>query len=173
MSVSRTVFLVDDDHLHTEMLKEHLDSKLNVNITTFSTGEDCLANLDKNPTVIILDFHLNSEKKEAMNGLQVLQKIKQLKPETEVIMFSGQDQIQVAIDTMRNGAFDYVIKGESAFLRAENVIMNIFKGMRLKEDLKLYKKASMILGIGIVVIIALAIILYIAGPGQDSNVGWM
>ena len=85
----RTIFLVDDDPMHLQMLKDHLSSKLSVDITTFSTGEDCLANLDKNPDAIVLDYYLNSVEKNAANGIEILKKIKARNPDTEVVMLSG------------------------------------------------------------------------------------
>jgi len=167
----RKVFLVDDDPMQTQMLKDHLNQKLNVDVLTFTTGEDCLANIDQNPEAIVLDYHLSSVDKSAQNGIDILQKIKKVNSDIEVIMLSGQDKIEVAVETMRHGAFDYIIKNESAFLRAENILLNIFKGLRLQENLKNYKKAVMFLSLGIIVIIALAAVLYITGIGGDSQVG--
>jgi two-component system OmpR family response regulator len=57
--------------------------------------------------------------------VDVLKKIKELSPTTEVIMLSGQDKIEVAVDSMKYGAYDYVIKGETAFTRIENVFNKI------------------------------------------------
>ena len=48
-------------------------------------------------------------------------------------MFSGQDKIEVAVNTMKYGAFDYIVKSESAFHRSENVIFNLIKRMKLQE----------------------------------------
>lgn len=139
-SNARKIFLVDDDPMHLQMLKDHLSSKLNVDITTFSTGEDCLANLDKKPDAIILDYYLNSVEKSAANGIEILKKIKAVSPDTEVVMLSGQEKIEIAVETMASGAFDYVIKNESSFLRTENKLVNVFKHKRLEDNVKLYKK---------------------------------
>ncbi|MDZ4847564.1 MAG: response regulator [Chitinophagales bacterium] len=160
-NTSRKVFLVDDDPSHNQMLKDHLTSKLNVDVTTFSTGEDCLRNLDKNPNVIVLDYNLNSEQSNAGNGLDILKKVKSTSPATEVIMLSGQEKIQIAVETMKHGAFDYVIKNESAFLRTQNVINNIFKGIKLQENLKAYKLSTFFLA-GVIVLIIVAAILLVA-----------
>jgi len=159
----RKVFLVDDDATHNQMLKDHLSSKLNIQITTFTSGEDCLRNLDQNPHIVVLDYNLDGDSKSRQNGLEVLKKIKTASPATEVIMLSGQDKIEVAVETMKNGAFDYVIKNASAFVRAQNVITNVFKGIKLQENLKAYKFSTFILAGVIVLIIVVAIILYATG----------
>lgn len=157
----RTVFLVDDDPSHNQMLKDHLSSKLNVQITTFTSGEDCLRNLDQNPNVIVLDYNLDGSGSNVQNGLEILKKIKSAKPDAEVIMLSGQDRIQVAVETMKNGAFDYVIKNKSAFVRTQNVVTNIFKGIKLQENLKAYKMSTFILA-GVIILIIVAAILLVA-----------
>lgn len=165
----RKVFLVDDDPSHNQMLKDHLSSKLNIEITTFTTGDDVLRNLDQNPNVIVLDYNLDGQ---SQNGLDILKKIKSSKPEAEVVMLSGQDKIQVAVETMKNGAFDYVIKNESAFVRTQNVITNIFKGINLQDNLKAYKFSTFFLAGVIVLIIVVAIILFATGIAVKDP-GWI
>lgn len=167
----RTVFLVDDDPSHNEMLKNHLAAKLDVNITTFSTGEDCLRNLDKNPDVVVLDYNLDSESKDAQNGIEILKKIKAADPSIEVIMLSGQEKLEVAVETMKYGAFDYVIKNESAFVRTQNIVFNVFKGLKLQENLSVYKKSTLFLSVSIVAIIIIAIIL--VKSGYANSIGWI
>lgn len=170
-SHARKIFLVDDDPMHLQMLKDHLSSKLNVDITTFSTGEDCLANLDKKPDAIILDYYLNSVEKNAANGIEILKKIKAVSPETEVVMLSGQEKIEIAVETMASGAFDYVIKNESSFLRTENKLVNVFKHKKLEDNVKLYKKGLIAMGVVVVLVIIAAFILVATGVATE-NPGW-
>ncbi len=167
-SDTRRIFLVDDDPMHLQMLKDHLSSKLKLDITTFSTGEDCLANLDKQPDAIVLDYYLNSVEKSAANGIEILKKIKARQPDTEVVMLSGQEKIEIAVETMACGAFDYVIKNESSFLRTENKLVNVFKHKKLQENLKLYKKGVLFMGIAIAVIIIVAVILVATGIASKN-----
>jgi two-component system OmpR family response regulator len=107
-----------------------------------------------------------------MNGTEILKEIKTQKPEAEVVMFSGQDKIEVAVNSMKYGAFDYIVKSESAFHRSENVIFNIIKRMKLQGEAKLYKKLTLIFAIAFVVAIVAVIILYKAGKISD-NPGWI
>ncbi len=167
-SNARKIFLVDDDPMHLQMLKDHLSSKLNVDITTFSTGEDCLANLDKKPDAIILDYYLNSVEKNAANGIEILKKIKATSPETEVVMLSGQEKIDIAVETMASGAFDYVIKNESSFLRTENKLVNVFKHKKLEDNVKLYKKGIIAMAIVVVIVIITSIILVQTGIATED-----
>jgi DNA-binding NtrC family response regulator len=74
-------------------------------------------------------------------------------------MLSGQDKLEVAVDSMKYGAYDYVIKGETAFSRTENILNNINELRGLKQSNKTYKFVSVCLGISIAVVIAISLIL--------------
>lgn len=119
------VFVVDDNPLQLEMIKDHFKNKTHLDIHSLSTGEECLNRLEENPEIIVLDYQLDNVNRDAANGLEILKEIKNRKPETDVVMLSGQERIEVAVNSMREGAFDYVIKNESAFLRLEYVINRI------------------------------------------------
>jgi two-component system OmpR family response regulator len=74
-------------------------------------------------------------------------------------MLSGQDKIQVAVNTMKYGAFDYIVKSESAFLRSEHVIFNIIKSLKLEGERNRYKKLTYwFAGALIVTLITIAIV---------------
>jgi len=169
---TRKVFLVDDDSSHNQMMKDHLMSKMNVDITTFSTGEDCLGNLEQQPNVIVLDYYLDGEKTDAQNGLEILKKIKSTSPNVEVVMLTVQDKLEVAVETMKNGAFDYVVKNTTAFVRTQNAVANIFKNLKLQENLKAYKFAAIFLSVSILLIIIIAIILRVTGIATEYP-GWI
>lgn len=132
------LFLVDDDAVFLKALeiqfKEHADFELE----TFETGELCIENLDKNPDVVILDFHLDGIVKNAMDGIQTLDKIKDFNPEIPVIMLSEQDKIEVAVRCMHHKAFDYVVKSETAFVRLQKAITTIFKYQKIEKELNWY-----------------------------------
>jgi two-component system, OmpR family, response regulator len=94
--------------------------------------------LDHNPDLIILDYHLDGIEKNAMNGIQTLDKIKNMNSDIPVIMLSSQDKIEVAVDCMHHRATDYVVKSETAFLRLQKVITNIFSYKKMEKELNWY-----------------------------------
>lgn len=131
-----TIFLVDDDAVFLKSLEIDFKSHGDFNVKTFALGELCVKALDLKPDIIVLDYHLDGIDKSAMNGLQTLDKIKNFNSDIPVIILSSQDKIEVAVNCMRHKAFDYVIKSETAFMRLQKIITNIFRfkknGKRIK-----------------------------------------
>lgn len=156
---SQYIFLVDDEPIQNEMLKDHISSIFQFKIKTYESGEDAIRDLGLGPTIAVLDYHLNSHLPNAQNGVEVLKKIKELSPNTEVIMLSGQDKIEVAIDSMKYGAYDYVIKGETAFSRIQNILDNLLELNGLRDANKGYKKVIGSLWAAIALVVAASVCL--------------
>ena len=73
---------------------------------------------------------------------------------------------------MKYGAFDYIVKSESAFHRSENVIFNLIKRMKLQGEASMYKKLTIAFGIALLAMVILVIWLYKSGL-ISNNPGWM
>jgi DNA-binding NtrC family response regulator len=132
------LFLVDDDAVFLKSLEIEFLHHGDFDIETFETGELCLASLPHKPDVVILDFLLDGIVKNAMNGIETLDKIKEFNAEIPVIMLSAQDKIDVAISCMHHKAFDYVVKSETAFVRLKKAIETIFKYQKIEKELNWY-----------------------------------
>jgi len=132
------LFLVDDDALFLKSLEIEFTENTESTIKTFPTGELCIKNLAQNPDIVILDYHLNSINKKAINGLEALDKIKALNPQIPVIMLSSQDKIDVAVNCMKHQAFDYIVKSETAFIRLQKAITSIFHYQKIEKALSWY-----------------------------------
>ncbi|MBK7681804.1 MAG: response regulator [Bacteroidetes bacterium] len=132
------LFLVDDDAVFLKSLEIEFLQHADFTIETFSTGELCVKNLLHNPDVIILDYHLDGIDKNAMNGIETLDKIKVFNQDIPVVMLSSQDKIDVAINCMHHRAFDYVVKSETAFVRLQNIITSIFRYKKMEKTLNWY-----------------------------------
>jgi two-component system, OmpR family, response regulator len=167
----KKIFIVDDDPVLAEMLKDHLTKMTSYDVSVFDTGEECLKQLSQRPGIIFLDFYLNSVNKDAMDGLEILQEIKKIDPEVDVVILSGQDKIEVAVKTMQYGAFDYIVKGESAFYRAEKVVFNIYRFKKLQGNASKYKNLSIWLAIGFGLLVILIMWLQMSGKISDMP-GW-
>ena len=132
------LFLVDDDAVYLKLLEIDFLQHADFSVETFATGELCIENLSHQPDVIILDYHLDGIEKNAMNGIETLDKIKLFNPDIPVVMLSSQDKIDVAINCMHHLAYDYVVKSETAFMRLQKIITRIFSYKKLEKELNWY-----------------------------------
>jgi two-component system, OmpR family, response regulator len=132
------LFLVDDDAMFLKSLEIEFLHHTDFTVETFATGELCLENLSHKPDVIILDYHLNGVDRNAMNGIETLDKIKTSNPDIPVMMLSSQDKIDVAVSCMHHKAFDYIVKSETAFIRLRKNITAFFHYEKIEKELNWY-----------------------------------
>lgn len=118
----KKIFIVDDDAMLTEALKDWLTRKIPHQVFTFDTGEACLKHLFDNPDVVVLDYYLNTVSKDAANGMEILREIKKYNPAIHVILLSSQENYRIALQTIQKGAEQYVIKDEHAFEKVASMI---------------------------------------------------
>jgi two-component system, OmpR family, response regulator len=129
----RYMFIIDDDAVQREMIKDYMTDRYLFNIKIFDNGEEAMKDIETDkPEIVILDYYLNAHNTQAKNGIEVLKQIKEKSATTEVVMFTGEDKLETALASMRNGAFDYVVKGESAFNKIEKVINTLGERHRLQ-----------------------------------------
>ena len=103
--IKTKVFLADDDALYLKALEIEFLQNTDFEVETFATGELLIEKLSEEPDLIILDYHLDGIDKDAMNGLNVLKKIKAINQKIPVVMLSSQDKIEVAINCMHHQNF--------------------------------------------------------------------
>jgi DNA-binding NtrC family response regulator len=132
------LFLVDDDMVFLKLLEIEFLQNADFEVETFATGELCIENLSHKPDVIILDYRLDGIDKNAINGIETLDKIKAFDAEIPVVMLSSQDKIDVAINCMHHKAFDYVVKSETAFTRLKQIIITVMHYRKLEKELNWY-----------------------------------
>lgn len=132
------IFLVDDDVVFIQLLKIEFLQHADLVIETHATGELCINHLYQDPDIIILDYCLNGINNTAMNGLETLDKIKAFNPDIPVVMLSGQNKIEIAINCIHHRALNYVVKKDSAFFRLQNIISSIFQFNKMHKQLNWY-----------------------------------
>jgi len=100
------IFLVDDDVLCLNLYSQFLKQLGYTNVQLFDNGNDCLTALDTaHPDIIFLDYNMDD-----LNGMDVLKQIKKFDPTITVLFISGQEDIEVAVNTIKHGALDYIVK---------------------------------------------------------------
>ncbi|OFY63443.1 MAG: hypothetical protein A2Y71_02380 [Bacteroidetes bacterium RBG_13_42_15] len=126
MNNKKLIFIVDDDPFINTLVVKRLTSD-EYKLEAFETGEECLDAMHKNPDLVILDYLFVKEEHEYMNGMQILDKIKELKPNTPVIMLSGQDKGEIVLALARKGINDYIIKDNKLIDNLNAAILEAFE----------------------------------------------
>jgi DNA-binding NtrC family response regulator len=101
------IFLVDDDEICLNLYLQFLNKLGHSEIECYKSGKTCLENIVQRPDIIFLDYHMGD-----LNGIDVLHSIKQFDNEITVIFISGQEDIDIAVNALKYGAFDYITKSQ-------------------------------------------------------------
>lgn len=125
------IFVVEDDPWYGEILTYHLSLNPDYEVSLLSSGKECLNLLHKKPQVVTLDYTLGD-----LNGREVLKKIKQSSPETQVVIISGQEDIRTAVELLKEGAYDYIVKNEDTNNRVWNTMIKIRENFSLKGEIE-------------------------------------
>lgn len=129
------IFIVEDDTLYGEMLKYHISLNPDYEVELFKSGSDCLKNLYKNPGMISLDYSLPD-----ISGLEVIKKIRDFNPDLPVVIVSGQEDVSTAVNLLKEGAYDYIVKDSEAKERLWNTLRNLRERMELKQEIMALKQ---------------------------------
>ncbi len=150
------IFVVEDNQIYNKLVVSYLKTNKFTRVESYLSGEDALNNMNKNPDIIIQDYLL-----EGMTGIEVLIKVKKTNPNVEFIFLSGQDSIDIAINSMKHGAYDYIVKDQMALQKMVNKINKINSVSELVTSNKRYKIGVVLffIGLSILVIVTLFIAL--------------
>lgn len=120
MKTSKKTFIVDDDPFWTAMFTRMLHTLGFANIETYASGTACIENLHRNPDLVFLDYQM-----EDVNGLDVLQRIKDHNPSIDVIFCTSFEDLSVAVDALDCGSFDYLLKGNATKGEVSTIVSNL------------------------------------------------
>ena len=122
------IFVVEDDLMYAKILSYHLSQNPDYEVTIFTSGKELLSNLYKGPSAISLDFNLPD-----MSGFDVLKRIREFDQELPVVIVSGQQDISTAVELLKKGVYDYVLKDADTKDRIWSVMRNIKSNFNLQQ----------------------------------------
>ncbi len=125
------IFIVEDDPWYGEILTYHLSLNPEFEISRFTKAKDCLSNLARKPSLITLDYSLPD-----LSGKEVLKKILEFDASIPVIIISGQEDIATAVELLKMGATDYLIKNDNTKDLLWNAINRIRENQSLKKEVE-------------------------------------
>ena len=123
------IFVVEDNEWYGELLVHRLGQNPYHSVYRFGTAADCLAHLNEQPDFITLDYSLPDAK-----GEMVLRQIRERLPGTEVIVISGQEDVNTAVSMLRQGAYDYLVKDENTLDRLWNIVGKVEQQAHLRRE---------------------------------------
>jgi two-component system OmpR family response regulator len=157
-----SLFLVDDDVMFLSALRHKIHEKFKstLHISTFSDGEECLRHMDDKPDIVVLDYYLNHDFRHAMNGLEVLEKIKTVSEETQVLMLSSEEKQEVQDKSIRLGAYKYLSKNQLSSQNLQNAIKDVIHEIIIDRNAKENRQLNFIMGAVALAVVGLIIYLY-------------
>jgi len=146
------IFVVDDNKILNRVTTEHLKKNGYFNVRSFFSGEECLDSLKKRliPDIVVEDYNMTG-----MNGIDVLKAVKKKHLQTQFIFLTSNDDIEIAVNTIKYGAFDYIVKDSMSMEKL------VYKIDTLSEFLQLQKNNTQAgwLKIALIIVVLLAIFL--------------
>jgi DNA-binding response OmpR family regulator len=116
MKKGKTIFIIEDSKILSEIISLNVYKKLNSNNLTFENGDDAMEQMLSNaPDLIILDYNFNAKEIFYKTGLEFLKELRKTS-EVPVIVFSGQKNKEVELDLIRLGVNNYIHKEDDDFM---------------------------------------------------------
>lgn len=128
------IFILEDDVWYGNMLQHYLSLNEDYNVSYFESPVDFFSHLHEKPDVVTLDYSLPD-----CDGAEVLKKIREFNPDIRVIMISGQEDVATAINLLKNGAFDYIVKDDDTKDRIWNSVLHLREINNLKQEVESLK----------------------------------
>ncbi|MFK7699972.1 sigma-54-dependent transcriptional regulator [Pseudomonas caspiana] len=132
-----SVIVVDDEAPIREAVEQWLTLS-SFDVQVYSRAEDCLANLPEHfPGVILSDVRM-----PGMNGMELLSRLRAIDADLPVILLTGHGDVPMAVDAMREGAYDFLEKPFSPEVLLRNLRRALEKRELILENRRLHEQAD-------------------------------
>lgn len=129
------IYVAEDNEWYNKLIIHNLSMNPDFIVKGFLTGTDLMNAMDDRPDVVTIDYRLPD-----IMGDELLKKIKVNYPQTEVIVISEQDDIKVAIDLLKAGASDYIVKSKDIQTHLLKIVNNVVNTTALRNEIVTLKK---------------------------------
>jgi len=127
MEIPFTIFIVEDDPWYGQLLHYHLSLNPTDQVHLWTSGQECLQHMHLQPDVVTIDFSLPD-----VSGDKLLLQLKQRWPEVPVVVISAQSKIATAVQLLKLGAADYLVKDDNT----KDLLWNAIQKLRVTTDLR-------------------------------------
>lgn len=129
------VLVIDDEPLVRQSIAIYLEDSGYQTIEAACGQQGLDLFCEFSPDVVLCDLRM-----PGMDGLEVLQRLSELSPDTPIIIVSGAGQIHDVVEALRLGALDYLVKPVTDMAVLENAVVNALTRQKLEKQNKLYRK---------------------------------
>ncbi|HEX9912746.1 MAG TPA: response regulator [candidate division Zixibacteria bacterium] len=132
MSSNLKILVADDNPDHVQLITEILNQELKAEVEGVTKGEECLKKVSQTRyNLLLLDYLFPK-----INGLDILKEIVEKDYDLPVIMITGHGSEKVAVEAMKAGAIDYIVKSEDGFQTLPSIVKRAIEKQQLKKRLK-------------------------------------
>ena len=122
-----TIFILEDDNWYNNLLTYTVSLNPEYVVKSFKTAKEFYQHLSLNPDVITLDYRLPDS-----TGIDVLKKVKEFNDQIEIVIISEQENIETAVELLKEGAYDYLVKTPDIRDRLLNILGKLKNQRSLK-----------------------------------------
>ncbi|MGM0408442.1 MAG: response regulator [Bacteroidota bacterium] len=144
------IYVVEDSKGYNKLITEYLKEKNYTNVKSFYSSDACIQSVKSGdyPDIVLQDYYVDK-----LNGVDILRKVKKLSPRSEFILLTGTENTEVVVNSIKYGAFDYIVKNEFAFDKVGDRIKKIIRIKKLEKDSKKIRNYMIAFGIVILLIV--------------------
>lgn len=152
------IYVVEDNPVYNKFITEYLKKQNFTNVKPFFSGEECVKAIEQGerPDIIVQDYFL-----ERMNGIDVLLQVKKKSPASEFIFLTSNESMEVAVNTIKFGAYDYIIKDKITLDKLMDRIRKILKIKLLEKRNKQIQVGIILFLTGIFLIVFFAVLYFV------------
>jgi len=152
------IYVVEDNRLYNKLIRDYLEKNNYLNVKSFYSSDECIQSLKGGiyPDIVLQDYYMDK-----MNGIDILRKVKKLHPGSEFIFLTGNESIDVVVNSIKYGAFDYIIKNEFALDKVGDKIEKIIRIKELEKNSKQIHKYKIVFVIVLFLIVIASFLVYV------------
>ena len=155
------IAIVEDDGFYASLLASQLKARFSAETYNFLTGEVFLEKDTSIFDVIILDLNLDSDVKDAMSGREILRILVNQKVSAKVVVLSSEAEIERAVEMLKIGAVDYIVKNRDAFEKLVEVISAIKEFNKISGSIQSQKSRTLKIKKGFIINIVIILVIII------------
>jgi DNA-binding NtrC family response regulator len=147
------IFIVDNNSLFRRLTVRYLNVADFNDILTFSDADECLKYIYLQPDIVVTELYYGGNK---INGIGLLTRIKTLSPKTKVIFLSSYRDLEGAIQSIRLGAVDFIIKSKLAL---DKLVLRIKQLTSYNQEIKRANSVNITIAASLIILIVIFISL--------------